>query len=447
MMIKNTRNFLTVCTAKRTFRNVPVAFNEKNNSNDWNDFIGSLSNTKKTAAVYNKPKTQNKNKNNKERNFRNNNKFNNSNNSKRFNNTNRKPVNQNKSSEKLELEQAAKLGQNKEFKTLKKQNLDVDLSVFDSAESSGAAKSTSNSSNFSSGYSRNSKFTQRKSKPAVDSEFNPDKVISGHSYGVKEYKVELKTETTARRLSYKAIKNEDKVVLGTAMKFFKSHSNYTQPEIFLNPNMIFDTSKECMLNVPRMINSKEHALRDAGFEVYKKLANDYKLKIEKISQIKKVQGWEELPEGFNLSDPCWDVIERKHMVHSLINKGSTYEYVHQTAENALFSDNDLKLDADRLDSLLNGQYDQDYLGNLGLNTLSDFQNKLKGIYAPNVVENLYQSSKILKTALNNSPAFSNHPERKLELFEYMSLLKPTNRILEKKKDILGGHKPGKANAL
>lgn len=447
MNFKNTRNILTVCTAKRAFRNVPVVFNEKNNSNDWNDFIGSLSNTKKTAAVYNKPNMQNKNKNNKERNFRNNSKFNNSNNSKRFNNTNRKPGNQDKSPAKLELNETAKVGEKKEFKTLKKQNLDVDLSVFDSPESSGGTKSNTNSSSFSSsGYNRNSRFTQRKANPVVDADFNPDKVISGHSYGVKEYKVELKSETTARRLSYKAIKNEDKVVLGTAMKFFKSHSNYTQPEVFLNPNMLFDISRECMLNVPRMINSKEHALRDAGFEVYKKLANDYKLKTEKILQIKRVQEWEELPEGFNLNDPCWDVIERKHMVHSLVNKGSTYEYVHKTAENAVFSDDALKLDAGRIDSLLNGQYDQDYLGNLGLNTLSDFQNKFKGIYAPNVVENLYQSSKILKTALNNSPAFTNHPERKVELFEYMSLLKPTNRILEKKKEILGGHKPGKANA-
>ncbi|OBA25928.1 hypothetical protein HANVADRAFT_59847 [Hanseniaspora valbyensis NRRL Y-1626] len=444
LKVKNSYNILTVNLAKRGFKQISVALNEKNkNSDDWNDFIGSLSNTKKTEQVYNRPKNNNKsfarNKNNKDFNNRNNKNFN-----------NKKLHTQNKSGPNdAAKNQRNKLNEKSASTSSKKKEIDVDLSIFDSAYgTSSVPNPASKKSNYAerTGNQKSKSFNPRRTPQKASPEFNPDRVISGHSYGVKEYRIESKTEETARRLTYKAVKNDDKVVLGTAMKFFKSHSNYTQPEIFLNPNMLVDTSRECMKNVPRMINSKEHALRDAGFDVYKKLANENKFRTEKISQIMQVQEWEELPEGFNLNDPSWDYIERKHMIHSSLNKGSTYEHVHESAKNAINSDESLKLDVSRLDSILNGKFDQDYLGDLGLNKLSDFQTKFKGIYAPNVIENLYQSSKMLKTAINNSPAFINHPERKQELFEYMSLLKPTNRILDNKKIILSGHKPGKANA-
>ncbi|XBW38049.1 hypothetical protein QEN19_003635 [Hanseniaspora menglaensis] len=438
--VQRSYNVLKAQLSQRTFKQSAVALNEKSNGDEWNDFIGSLSNTKKTAAVYNKPKTQNRSvsrgKNTKDFSGK-------PNRNLRRTTDNRKPGNTGKTF--VKGTEAIK-NDKPTLKAPKKQNIDVDLSIFDSEAVSGSSKAKNKRGNFAeSGSQRNNRPTQRRNNTASETEFNPDKVISGHSYGVKEYRIESKQEESTRRLSYKAIKNDDKVVLGTAMKFFKAHSEYKQPEVFLNPNMLINTSRECMLNVPRMINSKEHALRDAGFEVYKKLANDYKFKNEKIAQIKKVQDWEELPEGLNLNDDSWDFIERKHMIHSVMTKGSTYEHVHQSAKDAIRNDASVKIDVGRLDSLLSGKYDQDYLSDLGISELSDFQTKFKGIYAPNVVEKLYQSSKILQTSINNSPAFINHPGRKQELFEYMSLLKPTNRILESKKMILAGHKPGKAN--
>lgn len=318
---------------------------------------------------------------------------------------------------------------------------EIDLSLFDSAtvsNDSGDAKPA---------YRRNNnRNVKRNYKPREQQNYNIslDKMFEGHSFGIKKYDISTTEEQHTERLSYQKLKNDAKVNVKIAQTFFKENSVYQHDNAFLNPDLIFSHERDALMYTPRIITSKEHVLRDTSFEVFKTLSNEFNYKKEKTKTLMKMMGWEALPEGFDINSPEYDFADR-FMLHQEVTRGSTFESVYLNAMRAVRTDPTLVADKMRINSILAGKYDQDFLPKTSVKSLTDFQNQYKGKSAPNVVRNIHKTSEIMANALNFSPAFMSDSSRKEEVFKYLTLDKPFSNILASKQEILRGHSPQKKN--
>lgn len=426
---------------KRSFTKNSILFQGDKGSLDWDNFVSSLNTMNSNFKQNRKPFNENNRK-------RNNGKknFNGKNQNRSFDRRgNNESISKGKTSGK-EIESIKLTGPGKAADVPNKEKElsgEIDLSFFDAVEAKSSDSFRSN--------------TRRENKPKRPNyrdrtrntnnrqpQYNlpQEKMFEGHNFGVKKYNVATTQEQQTNRLPYHKLKNEAKVNVKTALNFFKKNSVYEHDDAFLNPDLIFSHERDALMYTPRIISSKEHVLRDTSFEVFKTLSNEFNYRKEKTKTLLAMNNWTVLPEGTDINAPEFDYADR-YMLHQEVTRGSTFESVYLNAMRAVRSDSTLVADKMRINSILAGEYDQDFLPKSSVKSLAEYQSQYNGKFAPNVVKNIHKTSEILANALNFSPAFINDSARKQEVFNYLTLNKSFGDILASKKDILRGHSPQK----
>lgn len=433
---------------KRSFSKNAILSQGDKGSLDWDNFVSSL-NAKNTSLNQNrKPFNENnRRRNNGNKNFNNKRNFNGDNNQNRS--FNRKGDNQSlskgKTSEK-EIESIKLTGPSKTADATNKEKElsgEIDLSFFDAVEAQGSDSYRPNTRRDNKpNRPNNRERTRNTNNRQPQYNLSPEKMFEGHNFGVKKYNVATAQEQQTNRLPYYKLKNDAKVNVKTALNFFKKNSVYEHDDAFLNPDLIFSHERDALMYTPRIISSKEHVLRDTSFEVFKSLSNEFNYRKEKTKTLLAMNNWTALPEGTDINSPEFDYADR-YMLHQEVTRGSTFESVYLNAMRAVRTDSTLVADKMRINSILAGKYDQDFLPKSSVKSLSEYQSQYKGKFAPNVVKNIHKTSEILANALNFSPAFMNDSARKQEVFNYLTLNKSFGDILASKKEILRGHSPQK----
>ena len=462
-------------TVKRTFTKSGILSQGDKPNLGWDDFVQSLNSKNTSMNNQNKKPTNGNNRrnNNGNRNFNNNGRSSNGNkesngnyNRKNFNgnnNQNRNYARNRDSNKPVRKEDAVKKelesikltgpdGAAKDSSEKKGSSTEIDLSLFDTVEAinSGSSRPSfkrndnkSNRSNNKDGNRNNNRTGNRNFKPKEEKyNLSTEKMFEGHNFGIKKFKIATAEEQHTNRLPYYKLKNDAKVNIKTAVNFFKKNSVYEHDDAFLNPDLVFSHERDALMYTPRIISSKEHVLRDTSFEVFKSLSNEFNYKKEKTKTLLAMNNWTALPEGTDVNSPEYDYADR-YMLHQEATRGSTFESVYLNAMRAVRTDSTLVADKMRVNSILAGKYNQDFLPESSVKSLSDFQKQYKGKFAPNVVKNIHKTSDILANALNFSPAFINDSSRKQEVFDYLTLNKSFGGILASKKEILKGHSPEK----
>ncbi|SGZ39336.1 uncharacterized protein HGUI_01536 [Hanseniaspora guilliermondii] len=429
---------------KRSFTKNAVLLESNKSSLDWDNFVNSL-NTKNEKINQNRKPF---NENNRRRNYDNKRNFNGSNSQNR--NFNRKrnveavgKVNRSKS----EIESIKLTGPNKEAETSKKEkdlSGEIDLSFFDAVEAQGSdsLKTNTRRENQPNRFNNRERNMNFKNRRQPEYKVSPEKMFEGHNFGVKKFNIAAAEEQHTNRLPYYKLKNDAKVNVKTALNFFKKNSVYEHEDAFFNPELIINHERDALMYTPRIISSKEHVLRDTSFEVFKSLANEFNYRKEKTKTLLAMNNWTALPEGTDINSPEYDYVDR-YMLHQEVTRGSTFEGVYLNAMRAVRTDSTLVADKMRINSILAGKYDQDFLPKSSIKSLSEYQNKYKGKFAPNVVKNIHKTGEMLANVLNFSPTFMNDSSRKQEVFDYLTLNKPFGDILASKREILRGHSPQK----